>query len=152
MADDADQIRQLIADLEAGYRSKDAELIVAHYAPDILMYNLAPPLRTGSGDQSDIGGGRKVDMATADGVRTWLAGFGDQAFEYEISDLSVTVGGDVAYAHGLSRMGSPGAFSMWSRFTLGLRKRDGRWEIAHLHASVPFYMDDTMRAALDLVP
>ena len=93
-----------------------------------------------------------VDMATADGVRTWLAGFGDQPFDYEIVDLAVTVGGDVAFAHGLSRMGSGGAFSLWSRFTVGLRKRRGTWQIAHLHASVPFYMDETRRAALDLTP
>ena len=32
------------------------------------------------------------------------------------------IGGDVAHAHRLSRMGSTGAFSMWFRFTLGLRK------------------------------
>ena len=40
------------------------------------------------------------------------------------------IGGDVACAHRLSRMGSPGAFSMWFRFALGLRKGGGKWEIA----------------------
>jgi hypothetical protein len=29
-----------------------------------------------------------VDMATADGVRSWLAGFGDQPFDYKIADLA----------------------------------------------------------------
>ena len=118
MADDENQIRQLLADMAAGYRAKDAERIVASYAPDLMVFNLAPPLRTGAGEQSDIGGGRKVDMATADGVRVWLAGFGDQPFDYEVS----------------------------------LRKDEGTWQIAHLHASVPFYMDETRRAALDLTP
>ena len=108
-ADDEGQIRELLANMAAGYRAKDAERIVASYAPDMLVYNLAPPLRTRAGEQSDIGGGRLVDMATADGVRTWLAGFGDQPFDYEIADLAVAVGGDVAFAHGLGRMGSPGA-------------------------------------------
>lgn len=57
-----------------------------------------------------------------------------------------------APAHGLSRMGSPGAFSMWFRFTVGLRKNEGTWQITHVHASVPFYMDGAGKAALDLVP
>jgi hypothetical protein len=56
------------------------------------------------------------------------------------------------YAHGLSRMSSPGQFSLWFRSTVGLDKKEGAWQISHLHASVPFYMDDTMKAALDLVP
>jgi ketosteroid isomerase-like protein len=152
MTDDEREIRELLADMAAGYRAKDAARIVASYAPDLVVYNLAPPLRTRPGERSDIGGGRLVDMTTAGGVRTWLAGFGDQPFDYEIADLSVTVGGDVAFAHGLSRMGSPGRYSLWSRFTAGLRKRSGIWQIAHLHASVPFYMDETRRAAVDLEP
>jgi ketosteroid isomerase-like protein len=152
MTDDEDQIRQLLADMEAGFRTKDPARIVADYAPDIVVYSLAPPLRARRGEESDIGGGRKADTTTADGVRTWLAGFGDQPFDYEIRDVSIAVGGDVAYAHGLSRMGSPGQFSLWFRFTVGLDKRDGAWRISHLHESVPFYMDETMKAALDLAP
>ncbi|HYZ55972.1 MAG TPA: nuclear transport factor 2 family protein [Streptosporangiaceae bacterium] len=152
MADDEGQIRVLLADMEAGYRAKDAEQIVAHYAPDIVLYSLAPPLRTHAGGQHSIGGGRKADMTTADGVRTWLAGFGNQPMDYEIRDVNVAVGGDVAYAHGLSRMGSLGTFTLWFRFTAGLRKSDGIWQITHIHASVPFYMDETMKAAVDLAP
>jgi ketosteroid isomerase-like protein len=152
MTDDENQIRALLADMAAGYRAKDAERIVASYAPDLMVFNLAPPLRTGPGEQSDIGGGRKVDMATADGVRIWLAGFGDQPFDYEVADLAVVVGGDVAFAHALGRMGSPGRFSLWFRFTVGLRKSQGSWQIAHLHASVPFSMDESRHAAIDLTP
>lgn len=152
MADDVEQIRQLLADMAAGYRAKDAEQIVAHYAPEVVRYSLAPPLRTRTGEHENIGGGRKADMNTADGVRTWLAGFGDQPFDYELSDVSVAVGDDVAYAHGLTRMGSPGVYSMWFRFTVGLRKSGGTWQITHIHQSVPFYMDDAMKAALDLAP
>ena len=49
-------------------------------------------------------------------------------------------------------MGSAGAFSMWLRVTYGLRKTEGRWQITHLHTSVPFNMDQTFRAAVDLQP
>jgi ketosteroid isomerase-like protein len=60
-------------------------------------------------------------------------------------------GGDVAFVHGLARMGAVGQLSMWLRVTLGLCKRDGAWQITCEHESVPFCMDDS-RAATDLEP
>lgn len=152
MTEDESQIRELVAEIEDGYRAKDAERIVRYNAPDIVVFGLAPPLRERRGDTVDIGGGRQVDMTTADGVRTWLAGFGDAPFDYATRDLEVAAGGDVAFAHCLARMGSPGAFSMWFRLTIGLRKTGAGWQVTHTHASTPFYMDQTRRAALDLEP
>jgi ketosteroid isomerase-like protein len=152
MPDDQAQIRDLLNDMAAGHRTKDAAQIVAGYAPDIALYSLAPPLLSRRGDLLDIGGGRKVDMTTTEGVQTWLDGFGDAPFDYEIRDLEVAAGGDVGYAHGLARMGSAGVFSMWFRITLGLRKAQGRWQITHIHESVPFNMDQSFKAAIDLQP
>jgi ketosteroid isomerase-like protein len=59
--------------------------------------------------------------------------------------------GDVAFVHGPARLGAVGQLSMWLRVTLGLRKRDGAWQITYEHESMPFYMDD-VRAASDLEP
>jgi hypothetical protein len=59
--------------------------------------------------------------------------------------------GDVAFVHGLARMGAVGQFSMWLRVTFGPRKRDGAWQITYERESMPFYMDD-FRAATDLEP
>ena len=152
MASDETQIRALLARMAAGYPAKDAAQIMADFAPGLVSFSLAPPLVTRAGDLSDIGGGRKVDMSTAAGVQEWLNGFGDAAFEYELRDLEVAVGGDVAFAHGLARMGGAGQFSMWLRVTFGLRKSGGAWRITHAHESVPFYMDGDFRAAADLTP
>jgi ketosteroid isomerase-like protein len=41
---------------------------------------------------------------------------------------------------------------MWIRSTLGLKKIDDGWQITHEHNSVPFSMDGSERAALDLRP
>ncbi|HEX4764804.1 MAG TPA: nuclear transport factor 2 family protein [Lichenihabitans sp.] len=41
---------------------------------------------------------------------------------------------------------------LWARQTIGLERRDGRWTIVHEHTSTPFYMDGSLRAAVDLVP
>ena len=46
-------------------------------------------------------------------------------------------GSDVAFVHGLARMGAVGQLSMWLRVTLGLCKRDGAWQITCEHESVP---------------
>ena len=39
----------------------------------------------------------------------------------------------------------------WLRWTLGFRKIDGRWRVAHEHVSVPFDMESG-KAMLDLKP
>jgi ketosteroid isomerase-like protein len=41
---------------------------------------------------------------------------------------------------------------MWYRTTMCLQKASGRWRIACDHSSVPFYMDGSYRAAVDLKP
>jgi ketosteroid isomerase-like protein len=89
---------------------------------------------------------------TAGGVRNWLTGFGDAPFDYQTRDLKIAAGGDVAYAHCLAKMGSPGVFGMWFHLTVCLRKTGPGWRITHTHASTPFYMDETQKAALDLQP
>jgi ketosteroid isomerase-like protein len=40
----------------------------------------------------------------------------------------------------------------WFRQTLCFRKINGAWTIVHEHESVPFYMDGSFRAAIDLKP
>ena len=45
-----------------------------------------------------------------------------------------------------------GAQSLWFRSTVGLRRRKGNWKIAHVHDSVPFAMDGTGKALLNLNP
>ena len=41
---------------------------------------------------------------------------------------------------------------LWYRQTLSFRKTDGAWKVTHEHDSVPFYMDGSFRAAIDLKP
>jgi ketosteroid isomerase-like protein len=61
---------------------------------------------------------------------------------YEVRDLEVTLGGDVAFAHGFGRLsgtlrnGTTTA-GFWVRYTVCFRKIDGEWLIVHDHVSVP---------------
>ena len=54
--------------------------------------------------------------------------------------------------HSARPLGAPDAFHLWSRWTVGPRKVDGRWRITHEHRSTPFHMDGSLRAAVDLTP
>jgi ketosteroid isomerase-like protein len=139
---DEKQIRELMAIRAQAMTSRDAETLAGQCAPGLLAFTLAPPL---------VHHGEDVEARTA-----WFATF-DGPIEYEIRDLDVTVGGDVAYSHALNRLsttpkGMPQPFELWFRSTLGFRKQDGEWRITHVHDSTPFYMDGSMSAALDLKP
>jgi PhnB protein len=41
---------------------------------------------------------------------------------------------------------------MWLRETFCFRRLGGQWKITHQHESVPFYMDGSYKAAVDLKP
>lgn len=143
MSDEA-TIRGLIEDRTTAMRSGDAKAIVDTYAPDAIVYSLAPPL-----------------VQPADGTRdlaqlqAWFAEKGGGVWS-EVRDLRVTVDGDLAVCTSVESMGAPPdapqPFALWYRSTLAMRRIDGDWRIFHEHTSTPFYMDGSNRAALDLHP
>ncbi|MDQ2706155.1 MAG: nuclear transport factor 2 family protein [Actinomycetota bacterium] len=145
---DETQIRELITDKIAALHDRDAGRLLADYTPDVVQYDLAPPLRHVGAEVHDV-----------EGLRSWMAGF-DGPIGLEIRDLQITVGAHVAFAHSLNKMhatpaGAPASFDLWVRATVGLRKIDGSWRITHEHRSTPFHMettDGTFRAATDLTP
>jgi len=142
---DESQIRQLISAKENLTRTRDAEGLVSRYAPEIVQYDLAPPLRHS--------GPAGLDPS---GVQSWLSTF-DGPLEHEVRDLAVTAGEDVAFCTSLERLsatpeGSPESFTLWIRSTVGLRKIDGTWWIIHVAQLEPFYMDGSLTAAVDLQP
>jgi ketosteroid isomerase-like protein len=136
-------IREVFSSFEHAMQVCDAKAVVAHYAPDLVSFTLAPPLAQVAAEV--------LDPAYA---QAWFDSHGGGPIDYAITELQVGVDGDIAFAHGLSRMGSPDGegFSLWFRATYGLRRIDGTWLIVHEHESTPFYMDGSLRAAVDLVP
>lgn len=140
--DEAD-IRERIDQLIESVRSMDLERLKALYAPDIVTFDVQAPLQR-----------RGVEGK----LRNWEEAFAafQRPLGYEIRELAITVGGDVAFAHGLGRLsgtlknGNP-AGGFWVRFTACLRKVDGKWMVAHDHASVPLDVA-TGKAMLDLQP
>jgi ketosteroid isomerase-like protein len=141
---DRDEILTLIeARIEAMHR-KDAAAALATLAEDVVAFELAPPLAMPAEAVRDPAA-----------MQAWFDGF-DGPIEIECRDLAIERGGDIALAHSLNRMratrkgGAPVDF--WMRSTLGFRRIDGAWKISHGHSSVPFAMDGSFRALLDLKP
>ena len=144
MTEDEASIRALIDARVDALRRKDGAAAVAALAPDLVAFELPPPLK--------VPGDVATDAAAA---QAWLDGF-EGPVETEIRDLVIHVGGDIAYSHSLNRLSATRrdgrAIAFWMRSTLGFRKRGGAWKIVHGHTSVPFRMDGSFTAALDLAP
>jgi ketosteroid isomerase-like protein len=138
------EIRDVIEGRAAAMASGDARAVMAYYVPQWVQFSLAPPLKqqTDSGDPGPL--------------NEWLATF-QAPPKREVTELEIQAGGDVAYATSIESMsatpvGGDKEFTLWYRVTVGLRRVDGRWLIAHEHQSVPFYMDGSFRASVDLQP
>jgi uncharacterized protein (TIGR02246 family) len=137
---DVAEIEALFQRLAKAHADHDGDAIVAAYAPDAVIYSLAPPL-------SERG-------MNVNNVAAWLASW-DGPIQIDARDVSLAVDGALAFASGLNRMRgrqSGKNQDIWYRMTVGLRKTSGRWLIVHDHTSVPFYMDGSYRAAVDLKP
>ncbi|HEX5406536.1 MAG TPA: nuclear transport factor 2 family protein [Pseudonocardiaceae bacterium] len=139
---DEELVRGVLAELSAAMKAGDAAAVVALYTADAVRFTLAPPLGS-------------VGVAVGE-FAAWLATF-DGPVDYEIRDLAVVVGGELALCHSVNRLsatplGMSEGFDLWFRSTVGLRLVDGSWRIAHEHTSTPFYMDGSFRAAVDLKP
>ena len=138
------EIRDVIAEREAAIRDRDARRVLQVHTAGTVIFDLAPPLRLKGPDALD-------PKALEDWFATWTGPIG-----LEHRDLDVTAAGDLAFAHCLLHLTgsrtSGEQTDVWVRQTFGLRNVAGAWRIVHEHASVPFYMDGTYRAAVDLKP
>jgi ketosteroid isomerase-like protein len=139
-------IRAVLDEYVAAHAGRDAERIVAVFTDDAVRYTLAPPLAQAPG----------TEYGDAEGLRAWLATF-DGPVVLHHRDRTISVGGDVAFAHTLTSMtatpaGAPQSFTFWLRSTFGFRRIAGTWRVVHQHDSTPFHMDGSFRAATDLQP
>lgn len=141
---DEARIRAVIEDQVQALRAKDAGRVLAAYAPDLVTFDLAPPL-------AQYGTGPEDKPRLEAWFATWVGPLG-----YEARDFAVTAQGDVAFAAGFIRIHgtktSGEQSDLWARQTLGFNRIGGNWKIVHEHTSVPFYMDGSYRAAIDLKP
>lgn len=139
---DEAEIKRVIEDGVEAVRNKNIEGVMSFYAPEVVSFDIVPPLQYVGADAF-----RKV----------WEEVFFvyQGPIDYEIHDLSITVGDDVAFTHSLNRisgtMNTGQQTDLWLRWTACFRKINGKWLIVHHQNSVPADLR-TGRAVLDLKP
>lgn len=133
MSDDSEQIRALIEGWAAAVHRGGLTEVTADHADDIVMFDVPPPYKPPYKGVRGLAAYRKV----------WPPFFAWQAQGacFEIEELEVTAGEDVAFAFALLRCGTEEELAerpeFRMRLTLGLRKEEGRWVVAHEHHSFP---------------
>ncbi len=121
-------IRELIDRLVRAARAKDINGVMSAYAPELVAFDVVPPLQYVGAEAF---------------VKPWRELFDlyQDPIHYEIRELSITAGDDVAFSHSLNRingtMKNGRKTDLWLRWTACYRKIDGKWLIVHLQASVP---------------
>jgi len=139
---DEAEIQRLLDDGTRSIRDKNLEGVMSLYAPEVVSFDIVPPLR----------------YLGAEAFRNvWEEVF--SSFQgpigYEMHDLSITVGDDVAFTHSLNRirgtLTTGQKTDLWLRWTACFQKINGTWLIVHHQNSVPVDLE-TGRAVLDLKP
>ncbi|MFI7192243.1 YybH family protein [Nocardia nova] len=122
------EIRRHIDKLVEGLRAKDLESLRHLYATDVVSFDVEPPLQ---------------HVGIAAKLENWAKVFlFFESVTYEFRDLTLTVGGEVAFGHGFGRLSGTlknGTVTdgIWVRGTFCLRKIDDTWLITHDQGSVP---------------
>lgn len=144
MTKDEADIRKIIDDHAKALYAKNSDQLYAHAAADCLSFDLDPPLQH-NGSRAEATARIEAWFATWDGPIGW-----------EDRDVVVQAGDNVAFSTALSRISGSkvgsGQVSLWFRSTTGYRKENGAWKVVHIHNSVPFAMDGSFKACVDLKP
>ena len=126
---DEAKIRKQVDKMVEGIRAKDLERLKQLYATDVVSFDVEPPLQ-------HVGIEAKL--------KNWAKAFTFfQDVTYEVRDLTLAVGDEVAFGHCFGRLSGTlkngtATSGMWVRATFCFRKIDGNWLIAHDQVSVPF--------------
>ncbi len=121
------QIRALIERWAEAVHHGDLDTVLADHSDDIVMFDVPPP--------QDGVRGLTAYRDTWPGFFEWQA----SGAVFEIVELDVTVGEDVAFAWALLRCNTAEGLAARPdqrlRLTVGLRRDGDRWLVSHEHHS-----------------
>ena len=121
-------IRDLVENWARAVRDKNLDGILANHSPDMLMFDVPPPLQS-----------RGIDAYK----KTWdlFYSWSQDSAVFDITEMNITAGSDVAFVTALMRCAGTEANGDRSelefRLTIGLRKIGSRWIVMHEHHSIP---------------
>jgi ketosteroid isomerase-like protein len=136
------EVHTLLENWSEAARAKDIDRLMSLYSPDIVYFDVVPPLRyTGS-------------AAVQANFLRWFDAF-ESSIGQEIRDSHILASGDVAAAHMLIRASGTlkdgRDVGYWVRATVCCKRSNQRWLITHEHISLPFDFEKGS-VAMDLVP
>lgn len=124
-----DQVQRIVAARCHAVFKGDATGIVKDVAENVVIFDVV-------GAMFAVGKSAALERA-----RQWLASY-DGPPLWEIENLNVAAGDDVAFCHCISRargtLKTQVEVDMWFRTTLGFQKLNNQWQIVHDHSSEPF--------------
>jgi ketosteroid isomerase-like protein len=125
---DETQVRDLLQQWATATQRGQRNDVLANHLADVLIYDVLAPMK-----YEGVAAYRK----SWDDWQPDTQGEG----QFELQDLAVTAGADVAFAHGFIKCGGvlPNGkrFEDLVRATFCLRKENASWKIAHQHISKP---------------
>jgi ketosteroid isomerase-like protein len=136
------EITALFESRAEAIRTKDIDRLMSLYSPDIVYFDVVPPLR--------YAGSETLRSRFSHWFDGWRSSIGQ-----ETRDLSIMVSGEVAAAHMLIRasgvLKNGQEVGYWLRASNFCRRSTNRWLITHEHVSLPVdFRSGT--AVMDLVP
>jgi uncharacterized protein (TIGR02246 family) len=122
------EIRALLDNYSAAIRAKDIDRLMSLYSPDIVYFDVVPPLRI-------VGA-----VAVRNNFLRWFDSFASTIGQ-DVRDSNIFSSGDAAVAYTLIRtsgtLKTAREIDYWVRATIACQRIDRRWLIAHEHISVP---------------
>jgi ketosteroid isomerase-like protein len=136
------EIRTLLDRWADAIRRKDIDLLMPVYSPDIVYFDVVPPLQI---------------QGAAAARRNFLRWFDlwESSIGQEIRDLNIAASAELAAAHMLIRasgtLKNGREVGYWVRASVCCRRSNDRWLITHEHVSVPIDFQSGS-AVMDLLP
>ena len=125
---DETAIRDLVENWARAVRSRNISAILANHSPDVLMFDVPPPLQSK---------GLEAYKKTWDLFFSWSR----DPVAFDFTEMNITAGTDVAFVTALMRCAgtepNEEKIDLEFRLTIGLRKISGQWVITHEHHSIP---------------
>lgn len=123
------EIRSALENWARAVRARDVARIFDHYAPEIVAFDAIAQLQFTGADAYREHWETCMTMCTGPMI-------------FELHDLRITAGEDLAFVHALIRCGGTGSdgkeLSGWMRMTACYRKQHGKWQVVHEHFSASF--------------
>lgn len=121
-------LRQCLETMAQAIRDKDIDALMSHYTPDVVVYDVRPPL--------DVHGA----AAYRKNFERWFSSILGP-IDYTVVDQQVSMSESHAFCFSLARVKGArldgDTADYWVRVTTCLQKTNGQWRVGHEHVSMP---------------